>query len=51
MLKEFEFSQVRAFGGWGLALSVPVQNKTFLFNDASLSVNHSCFPSIPRLWL
>lgn len=51
VLKEFEFSQVRAFGGWGLVLSVLVQSKKFLFNDVSLSVNYSCFPSIPCLWL
>lgn len=51
-LKNSSFHKLEPFfGGWGLALSVPVQNKKFLFNDASLSVNHSCFPSIPCLWL
>lgn len=50
-LNNLDFLQIRASDWWALALSVPVQGKRFLFNDVSLSVNRSCFPSIPCLWL
>lgn len=43
MLKSFEVPQIRAFDWWALALSVPGRA------EVSLSVSHSCFPSIPSL--